>query len=59
MGSNDQFALQKSRTARLGRPLCANTGHFTIHSMTSSARASSGCGTVSPSAFAVLRLIIN
>jgi len=29
------------------------------YSITSSARASSGCGTVSPSAFAVLRLIIN
>src|SRR5437763_6944927 len=30
-----------------------------VHSMTSSARASSDCGTVSPSAFAVLRLMTN
>src|SRR5207237_7583930 len=30
-----------------------------VHSITSSARASSDCGTVRPSAFAVLRLITN
>src|SRR5215467_13997669 len=40
-------------------PLWANSGHRAIHSITSSARASSVGGTVSPSAWAVLRLMIN
>jgi hypothetical protein len=39
------------------RPLSANSGHTAIHSITSSALASSVGGTVRPSAFAVLRLI--
>ncbi len=39
-------------------PLSANSGHC-AYSMTSSAVASSDCGMVRPSAFAVLRLTIN
>ena len=38
-------------------PLCANSGHRTAYSITSSARASSEGGTVRPSALAVLRFI--
>src|SRR6516165_2416763 len=38
-------------------PLCAISGHRCIYSITSSAVVSSDCGTVSPSAFAVLRLM--
>jgi hypothetical protein len=43
--------------ARSDCPLCANSGHGAIHSITSSARASNVGGTVRPSALAVLRLI--
>ena len=45
--------IRKPR-AGLRCPLCANSGH---HSITSSARASTDGGTVSPSALAVLRLM--
>ena len=38
--------------------LCANSGHCAIYSITLSARARSGGGTVRPSALAVLRLTI-
>ena len=46
-------------SARSACPLCANSRHSALrkehrYSITSSARASSDCGTVSPSAFAVL-----
>ena len=46
-----------SDTAKNRCPLCANSGHFAFYSITSSARSSSGSGTLRPSAFAVLRLI--
>ena len=38
-------------------PLCANSGHSGIHSITSSARESTAGGMVRPSALAVLRFI--
>src|SRR6478752_1180440 len=40
-------------------PLCANSGHGAVHSITSSARAKSLLGISNLSAFAVLRLITN
>jgi hypothetical protein len=40
-------------------PLWANSGHPTIHSITSSARASSVVGTERPSSFAVFKLTTN
>ena len=37
--------------------LCANSGHSTVYSITSSARFCTDCGTAMPSALAVLRLM--
>ncbi len=44
-------------TAELGQLRTHALQQIALHSITSSARASSGNGTVNPSAFAVLRLI--
>src|SRR5262249_18354498 len=57
VGDNVCFTSQSEHSLpRLACPLCAKSRHSAIHSITSSARASSDDGTSRPSAFAVLRL---
>jgi len=44
---------------REGCPLSANSGHFTPHSVTSSAMDNTAAGIVSPKAFVAFRLSTN
>ena len=53
-----RFAPESRHSAlQMECPLSANSGHCVVYSITSSARATTDCGLVMPSALAVLRLI--